>query len=395
MPSSEEQLIALLCATGERRDRNEAEIATRLGGCDPTRLVFHASSHGILPLIAERILQRPAAPEISPILRSELERHREAALRHGLALEEFANTLAGRLEDSDIPALLLKGPALARQLYGEPGLRSATDVDVLVRKEDLDQAAAVSAGLGYGPAGDRLYDGTPLLHLRLSHRAGGMPPVELHWRLHWYEETFARRMLERSRGRDGARVAQPADLLASLLIFYARDGLVGLRRAADLAAWWDVYGESVESPVVEHVQRDHPELSPALVTAARAADRLSGIPAAEVVVDRRGTTLRRSTALRLQNWSGTGDPDQIASDVVLMGALLAPRNAWPGWLARHVFAPRDRLAKWYRLAEHDSARSNFWRLAHPVKLLARFALSVGRAYGSMRRRQLATWFTVD
>jgi hypothetical protein len=394
MPSSEEQLIALLCAVGQRRHRAEAEIAARLAESDPTRLIFHASAHGILPLVAHRILEGTAAASLPPSFRAQLERDRDDALRHGLALEGFAATLADRLEDGGIPALLVKGPGLARQLYGEPGLRSATDVDVLLRKEDLQTAGTVTAGLGYRPAVEWIYDGLPLLHRRMLHEAPGMPPVELHWRLHWYEGAFGDRMLERSAGAGAARIAQPADLLASLLLFYARDGLVGLRRAADLAAWWDAYGENADHPVAAQVQRDHPALSPALVTAARAAARLVGVPAEALVSVPRWRGVRRATALRLQNWSGTGEPDQTASDIILIGALLAPRHALGGWLSRMVFPSRGRLDRWYRFGEEARFRLAFWRVAHPVKLTARFVLSFLRAYGSSRRRQLGTWSTV-
>jgi hypothetical protein len=201
-------------------------------------------------------------------------------------------------------------------------------------------------------------------------------------------------MLERAEGRGGARLAQPADLLASLLLFYARDGLVGLRRPADLAAWWDLWGEGSDGPAAADLQRDHPALSAALATAADAAERLVGVPASALVTPPRGRAVRRSTALRLQNWSGAGDRDQVASETVLIGALLAPRDKWRGWLSRNVFPAPARLRKMYGLGEGARVRLAFWRLAHPVKVSVRIALALFRAYGSSRRRQLETWSPV-
>ena len=48
-----------------------------------------------------------------------------------------------------IPAVTFKGWALAR-LYGRPGLRPVGDVDLLVRREDLDHARGVLAGFEGG-----------------------------------------------------------------------------------------------------------------------------------------------------------------------------------------------------------------------------------------------------
>ncbi|MGZ4330333.1 MAG: hypothetical protein ACXVXL_20250 [Solirubrobacteraceae bacterium] len=68
-----------------------------------------------------------------------------------------------------------------------------------------------------------------------------MPRVELHWRVHWYEDRFAADALEpaeRPVARAPLRML-PADGLATLTLIYARDGLSGLRTPADIAAWWD------------------------------------------------------------------------------------------------------------------------------------------------------------
>jgi hypothetical protein len=85
--------------------------------------------------------------------------------------------------------------------------------------------------------------GLPLLHFVLVHERGELPPVELHWRVHWYERSFAReRLLPPAVDPPGDWRPAPADELAALLLFYARDGFIDLRLASDLGAWWDVHG---------------------------------------------------------------------------------------------------------------------------------------------------------
>ena len=162
-------------------------------------------------------------------------------------LELISIQVIEALESGGIPSLPLKGPALGRALYGAPGRRPTGDIDLLVRAEDLDRAVEVATRLGYrGPAwhppGRRL----PLLHHRLVHPDPGLPLLELHWRVHWYEQRFSREMLLRSSpGGSLGRRPVPADELTSLLLFYARDGFVDLKLACDLGAWWDALGTQI------------------------------------------------------------------------------------------------------------------------------------------------------
>ncbi len=129
-------------------------------------------------------------------------------------------------------------------------------------------------GLGYGAPTDHIQEcGLPLLHFVLTHERGELPPVELHWRVHWYERAFAReRPLPPSAVAGDWRPA-PADELAALLLFYASDGFVGLRLASDLGAWWDAYGAELRADGLEELLRSYPALAPVLPTAARAAER--------------------------------------------------------------------------------------------------------------------------
>ena len=174
----------------------------------------------------------------------------------------------------------MKGPALGQALYGQPGRRPSADIDLLVVAEDLNRAVEVAEHLGYRDTeryrpGDRL----PLLHRRLAHRTPGLPVLELHWRVHWYEQLFSREMLIRSSpaGFVGRRPA-PADELTSLLLFYARDGFVDLRLACDVAAWWDAWGSELPRGAVTDQAARYPALERVLLAATEVADRVVGVP---------------------------------------------------------------------------------------------------------------------
>jgi hypothetical protein len=63
-----------------------------------------------------------------------------------------------RLEAAGIPALVLKGAALAHSLYESPDLRPRTDADVLVAQADLDRAGCELSRLGYRTAPASAHD---------------------------------------------------------------------------------------------------------------------------------------------------------------------------------------------------------------------------------------------
>jgi hypothetical protein len=66
-----------------------------------------------------------------------------------LRRERWLTEVFTALTAHGIPAVTFKGWALAR-LYGRPGLRPVGDVDLLVRREDLDHARGVLAGFDGG-----------------------------------------------------------------------------------------------------------------------------------------------------------------------------------------------------------------------------------------------------
>ena len=100
--------------------------------------------------------------------------------------------------------------------------------------------------------------------------------------MHWYETQFAADALARAE-RPGAHrplVMQPADGLAALMLFYARDGFFGLRMAADVAAWWDRRCDDVDpdSVIAATLAHAYPGLAGPLEAAGPPLRGLVGLP---------------------------------------------------------------------------------------------------------------------
>jgi hypothetical protein len=176
--------VHLLIAAGDPTvqcgDRMRAVPMTDAGWA---ALVPAAHRHGLAALLPVVLSKRLDVPE----------RVREAAVAalRARAIDGLrgASELAGiadALQASGVIAVALKGPAFAQWLYGDLGFRRFSDLDLLVRPEDMDNAIAVLQTLGYGltrgmsaKTARAIYGALGAVPLR---RESGYP-VDLHWRI--------------------------------------------------------------------------------------------------------------------------------------------------------------------------------------------------------------------
>lgn len=320
----------------------------------------------MLPLIGARLVAE--VPDLVP--RGFLEdvmRAMNRARAQNMALDAATVQVTRALAESGIPALPLKGPRLAEAAHGDLGLRSSNDIDLLVPTEALDQSVALLRTEGYeAPTDPIIARGLPHLHYELRHPTG--PSVELHWRVHWYEERFSADLLRAARpDESGVLTATSAGLAACLLLFLARDGLHGLRMTADIAAWNDSGRGALGAGALDETCREYPALARPLEAAARVAERFSGVPRAAWLSPPASDDRRIGLACRLADWSGEGDRDQMKANISLVDGLLAPRGGSPAFMRRQVFTTEE--ARWP---------------VHSTKMLARYALGLAQARYRMR-----------
>jgi hypothetical protein len=136
-----------------------------------TRLVLAACRGSGIPNPAEvvdwdALLEQAVAWRVAPLVYRGLKQAPGLAPQPTLALlrRQYAVTAASNLRqfhlleavlrafaERSIPVMLLKGAALVRLAYRDPGLRPMGDVDLLVRREDLRRAADALLSHGLAP----------------------------------------------------------------------------------------------------------------------------------------------------------------------------------------------------------------------------------------------------
>jgi len=190
--------------------------------------------------------------------------------------------ILGALGAAGLPAMLLKGAALAVTVYGGQPLRPMGDVDLLLRQEDAAAALAVLRGLGYERVQVEVRPDADLdyrHHAQLRRTEEPLPLVELHWTLvhsSYYRQRlgmdwFWQAALPVTVGAARAAVMRPAAqvlyLCAHLLLHHRGDELLWQH---DIAAaighygprmdWDDLLDGAQRSELVLPLQRVLPAL---------------------------------------------------------------------------------------------------------------------------------------
>jgi hypothetical protein len=341
--AEERRLILLSAGTEERRRAGAEEMLLLAANVDWERMINALRARHLLAALGPRLI--PLAPETTDF-EPAVEAATEAGRRQSAFLQLVARSAVGALADAGIAATTLKGPDLGEAIYGDPGRRFSGDVDLLVSPTDLFAAVEVIRGLGYGTPHDRVdRSGLPLLHFALVHEGGDLPPIELHWRVHWYETAFAAaRLLPPDPASSPSWRPAPVDQLASLLLYYARDGFLDLRLAADLSAWWDRFGAEIPPGALGELIASHPALGPPVRAGALAAERVVGLPAASLVAGAGSARARERLAVRFADPFPRVSEKQAYAEMSLVDGLLAPPHSVGSFLQRQLVAPAERGA---------------------------------------------------
>jgi hypothetical protein len=373
---AERQLILLSAGTAARRRVMHEQAGRLIEEVNWPAFTETLRLRRLLTVLGPRILEL-ADGRADDDFATAVEQAIDAGRRHSAFLQLVSLRISAMLADAGIRSTALKGPLMGEAIYGDPGRRLSSDIDLLVSPEQLSAAVDVVRGLGYGAPTDYVQaDGLPLLHFVLVHERGELPAVELHWRVHWYEASFAReRLLPAAVDPLGDWRPIPADELAALLLFYARDGFVGLRLASDLGAWWDVCGAELQPGALTELLSAYPAIARAILVAAEVAERTVGLPAAQIFGDTHKLGLRERTAVRLANPIPHSSRSQIYADMGLIDGLLMPEGGLGAFVRRQLLPPPEVLDQQARHGGRRQARS---RLGRGAGVLARYGLTMTR-----------------
>ena len=178
-----EDSIILLAARAQLAPEFSKDIAYCLQHTlDWPYLLRQAEFHGLLPILAHHLMGNGLSDFIPQPHLIELKNARDYGLYRDLLLGHELEKVLIHFNEWGIQAVPLKGPVLGEAIYGHPGLRPASDLDILVVPGQLGAAGHALAELGYRRAASRQAT-HPFHDVYYLKNDGISVVVELHWAL--------------------------------------------------------------------------------------------------------------------------------------------------------------------------------------------------------------------
>jgi hypothetical protein len=227
--------------------RTEAIRTATRDQLDWTRCLRIAKRHQVIGLVHEGLTR--VRPDVPSKMAEEIDAQAATLVRENLAAARESLRLQRLFDEAALPVLFVKGTALTMLAFGNLGLRSGQDIDLLVSHETLPAAMELIVRAGYSrfdPPPDisdaQLRLLTPLRKdLGFLHRETGLR-IELHWRLFLNPHAMRERsIMGASRvvplaGAAGLRTLGEEDLFAYLCMHGALHWWYRLKWLADINA---------------------------------------------------------------------------------------------------------------------------------------------------------------
>ena len=218
-----------------------------------------AEAHGTLAGCALRFADADGLPSG---VRTRFARIRDEARSldrlHVAVLADLLQSFASRR----LPVMVLKGARIAEELYGDPAARIGKDIDLLVRRSDLEEAGDLLRGRGF-VCHDRAYYDAHHFHHTWIHQSRALAErVELHWDVtlpvssvrfpidSWWQEPAVVRL----RAGD-VSVPPPADEFAYVAYHATCRGTPRLRDLGDIAGLWGKASPIARAAMIESAEQ--------------------------------------------------------------------------------------------------------------------------------------------
>jgi hypothetical protein len=240
--------LAAACAMWPPSDRRIEAIRTAATGpLDWARFLRVARRHQVVGLVHDGLTR--AQTNVPSEVAREVGGQAAILVRETLTMAREALRLQRLFDDAKLPVLFVKGAALSVLAFGNLGLRSSQDIDLLVNYETLPAATALILRAGYRRFDPSTNVSDAKLRLLMPfrkdlgfiHEGTGLQ-VELHWRLFLNPQamaepliTVASRIVPLS-GAAGLRTLGEEDLFAYLCMHGALHWWYRLKWLADINA---------------------------------------------------------------------------------------------------------------------------------------------------------------
>jgi hypothetical protein len=175
--------ILLLLTTASISPSRKKRISQLLAGnVDWRYLLDLAEFHNVAPLVTYNLTANGFSNQVPQLYLKRMHQIYNATVYRNVILSHELRKILTTLGQYGITAIVLKGTILAEQLYGNPGLRTVADMDILVLPEDLSLASSLVVEMGYKQLVTKQKHAHPF-HVAYEKQGQFQFFIELHWDL--------------------------------------------------------------------------------------------------------------------------------------------------------------------------------------------------------------------
>ncbi len=129
--------------------RNELPILPKVSQNEWQNSIKSLKPHWILPYFYWKISRLPCHLHPPTLIFSKFRKAYLWSCSRSLQMEHQLQEILSAFSRKNIPVLVLKGPALGRIVYENPALRPSSDLDLLVKPNDVIEIRSLLINLGY------------------------------------------------------------------------------------------------------------------------------------------------------------------------------------------------------------------------------------------------------
>ena len=264
-----EMKLLLLCSVKDPSPAQQEEIESIIiEGIDWGLFLQIVKKHRIYTLVFHN-LAKIKSVDIDKRALSALQQMNQQKVLQSVKLTAELVSLARLMNDHGIRVLSLKGPLLARNIYGDVSFRFSKDLDILVSEQDIERTGQLLLANGYESTGlevnlspKQKAHAIKTQHHFVYKKPGGII-VELHWRRYQFSVSqFNRLWLKR---REQVLSGQIINVLSAedefiyLLIHGSIHGYARLRWLCDIAEimkkdelpWQEIIAQANEMDIMQ------------------------------------------------------------------------------------------------------------------------------------------------
>jgi len=174
----------VLDCLGRKRPEEINSRLNALGAYEWDVLIKSAQQHGVVLLLYFHLKSLVSENSIPPKIIKRLHNTFLWSARRNVLIYHELGKIIETLNILGIPVILLKGAYLAEGVYSNIAMRPMLDLDIMLRKEDLQQGEKALNKLGYSSKRPFIAEVDSVIHQHiLPFTKKNAVPVEVHWNI--------------------------------------------------------------------------------------------------------------------------------------------------------------------------------------------------------------------